>query len=332
MVAERFHAPLIGAEDGLLLTHVVERHRNRSQELYPDVEVLRSAQLLFQTDVELVVVLTPNESHYPLAKEALAAGKHVVLDKPMTITSAEADELIELAEQKGLTLTVFHNRRWDGDFLTVQELIRSNTLGRIVILESHFDRFRPELKGGWREEARPGSGVLYDLGSHLLDQAFQLFGYPKEILADLLRERLEADVDDGFLVVLRYENIRVLLRASCVCAEPKLRFKVRGTKGAWVKYGLDPQEDALKENVRPDTPNWGEEDRDRWGILHHENGEKEKYRTVDGCYPQFYRRLAKALRSTAPAPVDAREARNVIRAVELCLLSHGERRWVEWSG
>jgi predicted dehydrogenase len=337
MVAQRFHAPLISVEPKLHLTYVVERTHNRSQELYPKVTVLRTAQELFQTDVEVVVVLTPNESHFPLALEALAAGKHVVLEKPMTINSAQADELIQASRLHQKMLTVFHNRRWDGDFLTLRGLLENKTLGEVVSLESHFDRFRPNLKGGWRENDAPGSGVLYDLGSHLLDQCFQLFGLPQALLADLRIERTKARITDAFTIFLDYGTVRAELKASCLAAEPKLRFKVRGTQGTWMRYGLDPQEDALREGQLPEGDDWGKVAPQHWGTLFLEEqgiepneSSGKPFPEEAGCYPRFYSELAAALENNGDPPVSPEEARNVIRAVELCQESHRQRQWVQW--
>ncbi len=237
----------------------------------------------------------------------------------------------------GLVLSVFHNRRWDSDFLILQELLKDGTLGEIVSVESHFDRHRPFLKGGWREKDGPGSGVLYDLGSHLLDQSFQAFGLPKTVLADLRQERAASQATDGFLVLLEYQNIRVELKVSCLATEPPLRFKVRGTQGTWVQHGYDPQEEALRLGERPGGPAWGEVGREHWGRLYrHQDGggslpiTAESYPEEPGNYLMFYSQLAKTLATGCSLPVLAIEARNVIRAIELCLESHQKRRWVDW--
>lgn len=329
MVAERFHGPLLSVDDHFALTHVVERHHARSQERYPEVKVVASHHALLQEPVDLVVVLTPNESHFAIARDALRAGKHVVLDKPMTVTSAQADELIALAAQRDLVLTVFHNRRWDSDFLTLKKLLSEGELGRLVELESRFDRFRPNLKGGWREQEVPGAGILYDLGSHLFDQAVHLFGLPRALLATLLKERAEARVVDGFRVSLDYGTHSVNLYSSCLAAEPKVRFRARGEKAAWVKYGLDPQEGKLALGELPNADGWGGEGPEDWGRLHADQVRKTP--SIPGDYPAFYRELADAINEGHSPPVSAEEARQVIRLIELCERSHEEKRWVEWS-
>jgi predicted dehydrogenase len=337
-VARTFHGPLLATNPKLRLTHVLERRHNRSSALYPDVTVVRTTTELLRTDIDLVVILTPNESHFTLAKEALLANKHVVIDKPMTVTSAQADELISLAEERQLLLSVFHNRRWDSDFLTLRGIIKQGALGSVVSLESHFDRFRPRLKGGWKEHPSPGTGLLYDLGSHLLDQCFQLFGHPKSLLADLRKERERATTCDSFQVLLDYGPLKADLQASCVAAEPKLRFKVRGTKGAWVKYGEDPQEAALQSRALPQGSNWGKDQAAQWGHLYSVGeirtapvDEGKPYPSHPGNYPEYYRLLAEALEHGTAPPVLASEARDVIRAIELCLESHQNRCWVDWS-
>lgn len=328
-VAEVFHAPLISSEPALRLTHVVERHEQRSRELYPDVCLIRSAQELMNTEVNLVVILTPNATHYELARLALSQGKHVVLDKPMTLDSAQADELIALAQERGLLLSVFHNRRWDGDFLTLRQLLGEGRLGELLEIESRFDRCRPRLKGGWREEAGAGSGLLYDLGSHLIDQALVLLGNPRAVLADLRRQRGGPAVD-SFQVLLDYPTCRVNLFSGCFSFEPNLRFRVRGRQGSWVKKHLDPQEAALQGGILP-GPGWGEEPIEHWGVLTSEADGPRSYPSVAGDYPRFYREIALALSGQAPPPVLASQARATIRAIELCLQSAQERRWVEWS-
>ena len=326
-VAETFHAPLISVEPQLRLSYVVERHRARSRELYPEVEIFSSLDLLLELEVDLVVILTPNETHYPLARQALLAQKHVLLDKPMSLTSVEADDLIALAEEKGKILSVFHNRRWDSDFLTLKKLMESQSLGRLVEVESRFDRFRPQLKGGWREESKPGAGVLYDLGSHLIDQSLQLFGTPQAVFADLRKEREEAQSWDSFHLLFDYRELKVSLHCSCLAAEePKLRFRARGTKGAWTKHGLDPQEAALQNGQLPEGPQWGREPAEAWGDLSLDK--VSKLPSQAGDYPAFYRELAQAIRQGIAPPVLAEQAREVIRMIELCELSHQEGHWI----
>jgi predicted dehydrogenase len=230
-----FHAPLIAAVPGLQLAAVASRDAAKVHADWPGTEVLADPQALLQrANLDLVVIATPNDSHYPLARAALAAGRHVVVDKPFTLTLAEARELQALAAQRGRLLSVFHNRRWDGDFLTLRALLAAGTLGRVVHLESRFDRFRPQVRQRWRESAQAGAGLWCDLGPHLLDQALQVFGPPRGIVLDQAALRDGAQADDWFLAQLRYDGLRVTLHASALAAAPGPRFTVHGTHGSWV--------------------------------------------------------------------------------------------------
>ncbi len=245
MAGQVFHAPVITAVPHLQLSKVVERRGDTSRQRYPWVEVVRDAAALFEDkDIELVVVATPNASHFDLARQALLAHKHVVVDKPFTITSEQAQQLIELARRQNTLISVFQNRRWDGDFQTVSQIVRQGCLGRLVEYESHFDRFRnyfsPER--AWREEAGLGSGVLFDLGSHLIDQAQVLFGLPQMLTADIRSQRDVGKADDQFELVLHYDNLKVTLKAGLLVREPGPRFALHGTAGSFVKYGVDPLE------------------------------------------------------------------------------------------
>lgn len=326
MVAERFHGPLITVEPRLRLTHVLERSKSRSRQCYPQVEIVRDLQQFLASPVDVVAVLTPNELHFEQARQALLAGKHVVLDKPMTVTASEADELVTLAQTQNRLLTVFHNRRWDSDFLTLRRILSEGSLGRLVELESHFDRFRPAPKGGWREERGAGTGVLYDLGSHLLDQVLFVFGTPRRLWAEVRSQRV-TEADDFFEVVLDYGELRVTLKASCVAAEPKLRFLARGSQGAWMKYGMDPQEDALAAGATPGGADWGVDLNP--GTFYRAEG-SEVVACERGNYPAFYAQLAAALLEGASPPVPPEQARDVIRALELCLESHRRGCWIEF--
>ncbi len=261
MAARVFHAPVIEAVPRLKLLKVVERSGDEARKRYPQVEVVRDADDLLRDDrVALVVVTTPNATHFELARRSLLAGKHVVVEKPFTNTSDEALELIELARRENRLLTVNHNRRWDGDFLTVQRILQAGMLGRPVEYESRYERFRDQPReGAWREEAGPGSGILYDLGSHLIDQALVLFGQPRAVTADIQRQREFAKADDYFELLLDYDGLKVTLKAGMLVREPGPRFRLQGTEGSFVKHGMDPQEEALKRGLTPLATNWGEE-------------------------------------------------------------------------
>jgi scyllo-inositol 2-dehydrogenase (NADP+) len=326
-----FHAPVIRAVPGLRLTSIVQRRGNTARETYPDVRAVPSVdELLADEAIRLVVIATPNASHYPLAMQCLLAGRDVVVDKPFTTTSSEAQELDELARSKGRVLSVYQNRRWDGDFLTVQRLIGSGDLGRLAVFESHYDRYRLARRpGAWREAAGPGSGVLFDIGSHLVDQALTLFGMPEAIAADVRIERDDAVVDDAFDIMLRYPKLRVLLRATMLACAPGPRFVLNGTLGTYIKYGMDPQEDALKAGTTPGIGGWGEEDETHWGTLTL-SGETETLRralrTEVGDYRQFYANVRDAISGRAPLIVTAEQATRVIRLLELARES--SKQWL----
>src|SRR5437016_13941687 len=249
------------------LTTIVQRS-GAPDPRYPDVAFVRSVDELLDRAIDLVVIATPNTSHHPIAKQCLLAGRHVVIDKPFTTTAAEAEELVQLAKRKQRVVSAYQNRRYVGDFVTLQNLLSDGVLGRVAMFESHFDRFRPELRPtAWREQPHPGSGIWFDLGSHLLDQALVLFGNPRAVAADIRIERAGAAVDDAFDVTLHYPHMRALLRASMLAAAPGPTFAAHGTKGSFVKYGLDPQEAALKSGRTPDEPNWDAEPAERYGQL-----------------------------------------------------------------
>jgi scyllo-inositol 2-dehydrogenase (NADP+) len=334
MAGQVFHAPVIAAVPGLRLAKVVERRGETSRQRYPWVEVVREAAALFEDEaIELIVVATPNASHYDLTRQALLAGKHVVVDKPFTLTSEQARQLIELARQQNRVLSVFQNRRWDGDFQTVRQIVRQGCLGRLVEYESHFDRFRnyfsPER--AWREEGGPGSGVLFDLGSHLIDQAQVLFGLPQMLTADIRSQREAGKADDQFELILHYDQLKVTLKAGLLVREPGPRFALHGTEGSFVKYGVDPQEEALKRGLSPGEPDWGLEPKEQWGTLNTQIGGLHfhgKVETARGCYQAYYENVHQAITGQAELIVKPEEARNTIRMIELALQSNAEKRTV----
>lgn len=337
MAGQVFHAPVITAVPHLQLTKVVERRGDTSRQRYPWVEVVRDAAALFEDkDIELVVVATPNASHFDLARQALLAHKHVVVDKPFTITSEQAGQLIELARRQHKLISVFQNRRWDGDFQTVSQLVRQGCLGRLVEYESHFDRFRnyfsPER--AWREEAGLGSGVLFDLGSHLIDQAQVLFGLPQMLTADIRSQRDAGKADDQFELILYYDNLKVTLKAGLLVREPGPRFALHGTAGSFVKYGVDPQEEALKRGLSPREPDWGMEPKEQWGTLNTQIGDLHfhgKVETARGCYQAYYENVYQAITRQTELVVKPEHARNTIRIIELAMQSNAEKRTVAFS-
>jgi scyllo-inositol 2-dehydrogenase (NADP+) len=299
-----FHAPLIRACEQMELTAVLT-----SRDAPERVATLD--ELLHRSD--LVVVATPNATHFEIASAALAAGKHVVVDKPFTVTLGEADRLIALAKETGRILTVFHNRRWDSEFLTVQTIVPR--LGDLWSFDAHWDRFRPEIKRGWREQLQPGSGLLNDLGPHMIDQALQLFGMPNAVSADVQAQRSAALVDDYFDLTLEYESKRVSLRASSLIAEPRPRYALGATWGSFVKYGLDPQEGQLKSGMDPREPQFGLDE--RTGTLTLPGGRTEQVPNQRVNWLAFYEGVAAAILDGAQVPVDPADARDGLMLIDL---------------
>ncbi|MFY0529334.1 oxidoreductase [Archangium gephyra] len=324
----RFHAPLLAAEPAFTLAAVATRRASDVSRDWPGVRVLSQDELLADPSLALVIIATPNDTHAALAERALLAGKHVVVEKPFTLDAAEASRLDALARERGLCLTVFHNRRWDGDFLTVRQLLEQGRLGRLFSFESHFDRFRPRVKARWKEEDVPGGGSLWDLGSHLIDQALQLFGLPESISADLGRQRTGARATDWFHLVLRYGELRVLLHSGSVVHEPWPRFVLQGEADAWHKYGLDPQEEQLGAGLRPDMAGWGVEPPERSGRLSLGGNAPG----LPGRYEAFYRQLAAAIAGEGPVPVTAESAGQVIRVIQAAVRSADEGRRIPLQG
>ncbi|WP_448100562.1 oxidoreductase [Luteibacter jiangsuensis] len=322
-----FHAPLIAAASGLRLDAIASRRADEIARDFPEAKAYENPQsLVDDPDIELVAVATPNETHAALARAALEAGKHVVVDKPFTLDAGEAEALISLADAVGRKLSVFHNRRWDSDFLTVRRLVDDGRLGEIAYYEAHFDRFRPEIKQGWRETEAPGAGLLYDLGAHLIDQALVLFGLPQAVTADVTRQRAAARADDYFHVVLDYGRRRAVLHASVLVRDPGPRYLMHGDGGSFVKYGIDAQEAALREGRRPGGEGWGEDDPALFGRFTDADGTVATIDSLPGRYTAFYDGVAASIRDGAPLPVEAREARDVIRVIEAAQISARERR------
>lgn len=320
-----FHAPLITMTSGLALRAVVTSDRERQRAAmaeYPGVRVVEStdALLAHDHDVDVVVISTPNRTHRELALAAIDAGKAVVVDKPITPTAREARELIAAAARRGVMLTVYQNRRWDGDFLTLRKLMREGRLGDVYRFESRFDRWRPVPKAGWREHADPAEagGLLYDLGSHLIDQALTLFGPASEVYAELDRRRPNVQVDDDMFVALKHASgVRSHLWATVLAAHTGPRFRVLGSKATYTKYGMDVQEEALKRGERPGE-NWGVEPRERWGRLG-TDAESELVPTERGSFAGFYEGVVRSLRNGAPPPVDPNDAVATLEIIERAL-------------
>jgi scyllo-inositol 2-dehydrogenase (NADP+) len=331
-----FHAPFLDTNPGFRLKAIVERSGRDAQELYPGATIVKDYhQLLTDPEIELIVIGTPNTLHFTMAKECIEAGKHIVIEKPFTPTSKEADKLINLSKKSGKKIFVFQNRRWDGDFKTIQKVISDGMLGDLLEYEAHFDRFAPVRKrAAWRDDPLPGSGVLYDLGSHLIDQALVLFGKPLSIFADVRAQRETKTVDDSFEVILFYDRIKVTLKAGVFVREAGPRYIIHGRKGSFTKYGIDPQEELLKQGFMPTDPNWGKEEPDNWGILNTDiNGQHYlgNLETEPGNYHGFYDNVYDVIIKEAEQAVKPEEARMVIRIIELAFESNKKKAVVYYE-
>jgi predicted dehydrogenase len=334
-----FHAPLVASTPGMRVVSIVTGDPDRQADArarYPDATIRDRPEQLWAAaaDHDLVVITTANASHVPLAMDALAAGLPVVLDKPMAATAADAEKVAAAATQRDLLLSVFQNRRWDGDFLTIRRLLDDGAVGPVVRFESRFERWRPERSPtAWRERGDPaeGGGLLLDLGSHLVDQAMQLFGPPTRVYAEVDRRRDGAEVDDDSFVALEHrggERSHLWFSVTARLGGP--RFRVLGLRGAFEKHGLDPQEDALASGGDPSAPGWGSEAEDRWGTLADADGER-RIETEPGDYPAYYAGVAAALRDGRPPPVDPEDSISGLLVLEAARRS-AERGTVEELG
>ncbi len=334
--AKYMHAPFLKVSANYEVTHVLERHNNESTELFSSAKIVRSFEELVKADVDLVVITTPNYTHFPYAEEALLKGRNVLLEKPFTSTSAEALALIKTAEKQKRLLSVFQNRRYVSDFFTIKEILGKNLLGEIHEFESHFDRYRPALKtNAWREDVGEGTGIFYDLGSHLIDQALYLFGLPKTITANIRLQRQDAKVDDYFDVRLDYGFNKVILKASMLVREPGPRYMIHGTHGSFIKFGEDPQEALLKQGILPDALDWGSEDESIYGLLHTEiNDEliKMKYPSSQGNYGLLYENLYQTIAHDAPLKEKPEHGYNTIRLIELAFESNKVKATLPCTG
>lgn len=324
--ARIFHAPFLTSLGGFKLKGVVERQTAESNKKYPWVDVHKGFEsLLADQEIELVIISTPNATHFEFAKLALEAGKHVVVEKPFTVTATEGSELIRLAEKAGKILTVYHNRRLDGDFLTLQSLLVHQRLGRLVEGEIRWERFANSLRTKmWKEENQPGSTLLDDIGSHLLDQAVQLLGLPKRLYCHTDIQRDSSQTADAFTIHLYYPGVTLTLKAGLVVREPAFRYAFHGTSGSFVKKGLDPQEAQLAAGWSPTQPGFGVEAQEHWGLLNvdqdgvHFKGPVE---TLHGNYGRFYANLHEAIRRQGKLLVSPQGALDIVRLTELCRLS-----------
>ncbi|MBX8459509.1 oxidoreductase [Enterobacter sp. RIT637] len=314
-VGKTFHAPLIQSIEGLTLTVVSSRDEEKVKRDLPNVLVVATPEEAIQhPDVDLVVIASPNATHAPLATLALESGKHVVVDKPFTLDMQEARELITLADEKQLLLSVFHNRRWDSDFLGIKQVIEEGRLGKVKLFESHIDRFRPEVRVRWREQNVPGSGLWFDLGPHLIDQTLQLFGLPQSVQGNIATLRDGAEINDWAHVVLNYPEHKVILHASMLVAGGTSRFTVHGDKASVVKARIDQQEAQLLAGVIPGSESWGEDNDDM--VLFDAAGDATRLKTPKGDQRQYYINVRDALTGKIENPVHPVEALAVMAVLE----------------
>jgi scyllo-inositol 2-dehydrogenase (NADP+) len=333
-----FHAPLIASTPGMEVSAIITGNQDRQRQAsrdYPRATILAQPEDVWRNaqQYDLIVVAAPNHAHVSLGLAALEAGLPVVIDKPVAARVADAELLVAQSKQRGKLISVFQNRRWDNDFLTLRQLIADGSLGAISRLESRFERYRPEpRKQAWRESSKPedAGGLLYDIGSHIIDQALQLFGQPARVYAEMEQRRAHSQVDDDTFISLQFASgIHAHLWANVTSRTPGPRFHLRGLYGSYVKFGLDPQEDALSKGMRPGDANWGLEPRERWGQISttvgslHVEGQIE---TLPGAYEHYYAQIRDALRTGGEPPVTLSEAIVTLRVIEAAQQSVRERR------
>ncbi len=325
-----FHAPFLIVNPGFKVTKVLERSKENSKAKLPDAQIVRGYdEILNDENIELVVVNTPNELHYKMAKQALLHNKHVLIEKPFTTEVEEADKLIKLAKEKKLVLTAYHNRRLDGDFKTIQKIINEDILGELKTFDSQILRWKPEIGNkAWKTDNRAGAGLLYDLGSHLIDQALVLFGMPEAVFADIRRLRPGAIADDYFELILYYKSLKVNLKSSLLSNVPGPRFVIQGGKGNCTKFGNDVQEDLLMKGELPSGKNWGKEDGSQWASITLEN-ENYSYPSLPGDYMAFFNNLYDAITKNVELLVKPEGAGNVIKIIKMAWQSQIERRVID---
>lgn len=330
MSGEVFHAPFIANHSGFELKYVLERTKNLSQTKYPEVIVLRDFEDLLATpEIELVVINTPSQLHFEMAKKALEAGKHVVVEKPFTVYHYQGLELIDLAEKNNLLLAVFHNKRLEGEFKTVQKVVNEKLLGDVLTFESQFDRFRPQIgPKKWKEDDSPGAGILYDLGSHLIDQILILFGRPNALKADLQIQRELGKVIDFFKIDFYYSSFTATVKAGMLVSEIGPKYKIKGTKGEYIKYGVDSQEELLKQGHSPLEANWGIEAESYYGQFIDIEKNKVVIPTIQGSYMDFYSAVFDSVRTKVDFIIKPSEALQVIEIIEKSIESNNTKEVV----
>ena len=331
MSGEVFHAPLISAHPGFSLRKIMERSSDKAVKRYPGVETVRKMEdILSDASIELVIVNTPHDLHYEHARQVIEAQKHLVIEKPFSTTLEEGSQLTALAKKHDVKLSIFQNRRWDGDFMTVQRVVSSGLLGPIVEFEAHYDRYRPVVDTKtWKERAGKGAGSLFNLGPHMIDQALVLFGMPERLDSRLMVQRPGGSAEDFYDIRMIYSSgLHVILKSSYLVREPGPRYVLHGVNGSFVKYGLDPQEQALKDRVTPGSTGWGVEPRHDWGKINTNypgdlavSGEVE---TIPGNYLLFYENIYAAIRDGAPLAVTPEQAMDIQCVMDACIESNSK--------
>ncbi|ENQ3078194.1 oxidoreductase [Bacillus multifaciens] len=325
-----FHIPLLQTIEDYEIRAIVSSQEEKVKASFPHVEVVTTIdELVMQENIDLIIITSPNTTHFEFTKKAILHGKHVVVEKPFVVSIEEGEELIELAKQHGVVLSVYHNRRFDNDFRTIHKLLQDNKIGKIFTYEAHFDRFRPHVRDRWREHKLPGSGILFDLGSHLIDQALHLFGMPEAVYADVVNQRPGAQIDDYFHIILSYEEMRVILHSGSHVKYAGPHFSIHGEKGSIVKYGMDSQEEQLKAGKKPGDEGYGEDAMPMYAVLSTEEQEI-RVPTEIGCYENYYKGVRDAIMNREMPPVTAEEALNVIRVITACLQSSQQGIIVKW--
>ncbi|QWG80711.1 MULTISPECIES: oxidoreductase [Bacillus cereus group] len=312
-----FHIPLLQTIEEYDIRAILSSKEEVVKQALTNAEVVGTIdELVNRADIDLVVITSPNTTHFPYVKEAIVHGKHVVVEKPFVVSIEEGEELISLANRHNVVLSVYHNRRLDNDFLTIKKLLQEKRIGNVYAYEAHFDRFRPHVRDRWREKNLPGSGILYDLGSHLIDQALSLFGKPDAISADVIKQRPGAEVDDYFHVVLHYGVKRVILHSSSYVKQAGPHFTLHGDKGSIVKYGMDSQEEQLKTGMKPGDNGYGADSEENFATLETEES-LDRIPTEVGCYDMYYKGVRDSILNGEKLPVTAQEGLDVIKLIQL---------------
>ena len=328
-----FHAPFIQTNEAFELSVICERSKNEARKTYPHVKIVRSFdELISDASLELIIVNTPDVTHFDYCRAALEAGKHVIVEKPFAFTVAEGELLIKLAAEKGRILTVFQNRRWDGDFRTIRKILDENQLGRILEYRAAFQRFRPQIADTWKERSDRFVGIVYNLGPHLVDQAICLFGKPTGVFAQIRKQRPNSQIDDFCHIILIYPDLQVTLTAGMMMKEPIASYVLHGTNGSFIKHGIDPQEDQLRAGMLPTELGYGLDTPQNFGsLVYEQNGEtiRETVETLPGNYQYFYNAVADSIRKQSAPPVSPTENLLVIRILEAAYQSNEENRVVD---